>query len=189
VESYWLVQEGGSPDCQWRLAWDDGTLRLTDPDGQQVLAAPRGAAHQLVEVYELYAEGKISFASPHGSLTFRKESSALAAVRRLVEETLAGDPAYCVELRQQSWWSIAMGSFMFVVCGGLFGLYCWYASWAPDPPPGHAIRWFGWLINVVLTVLMALGLAGPLVAYFGLRQWLRVRRIERAAADRTTPCR
>ena len=57
------------------------------------------------------------------------------------------------------------------------------ASWAPDPPSGHWIRWFGWLIYLVLLVLMGVGLAGPFVAYFGLRQWLRVRRIEWLAAE------
>jgi hypothetical protein len=30
---------------------------------------------------------------------------------------------------------------------------------------------------------MALGLVGPFVAYFGLRQWLRVRRIDRQSAE------
>jgi hypothetical protein len=49
--------------------------------------------------------------------------------------------------------------------------------------PGHWVRWFGWLIHLLLLVLGGAGLAGPFVAYFGLRQWLRVRRIERMAPE------
>jgi hypothetical protein len=33
---------------------------------------PTATAHRVVEMYELYAEGKISFAAPDGSLTFEK---------------------------------------------------------------------------------------------------------------------
>jgi hypothetical protein len=183
VESYRLIQEGGPGDAEWVLAWGDATLTLDAPDGQRVFEGPSAAAHHFVELYELYAEGKISFATPHGSLAFKKQSAAVAAVRRLVEVGLAGDPEFCAELRRQSLWAIPLGLVMFVVGGGLFGLYCWYASWAPDPPPGHWMRWFGWAIHLVLLVLMGVGLAGPVVTYFGVRQWLRVRRIERLAAE------
>jgi hypothetical protein len=179
-----LRQESGPHDAEWVLAWDEAKLTLDAPDGQRVLEATPTAAHRLVELYELYAEGKVSFATPHGSLAFKKQAAAVAAVRGLVETGLAGDPEFCAELRRQSVRAIPRGLTMFVVGGGLFGLYCWYASWAPDPPPGHWIRWFGWAIHGVLLVLMGVGLAGPFVAYFGLRQWLRVRRIERLAAQR-----
>lgn len=57
-------------------------------------------------------------------------------------------------------------------------------SFKPDGGlPRNGIRWLGWLIHGVLLVLMAVGLAGPFVAYFGLRQWLRIRRIERWANE------
>lgn len=183
MESHRLILEGGPRDTEWVLEWDSATLTLTAPDGQPVLKASPTAAHRLVEWYELYAEGKISFATPYGSLTFKKQPAALAALRRLVEAGMAGDPEFRSDLRRQSLRVIPLGLLCFVVGGGLFGLYCWYASWAPDPPPGHWIRWFGWLIHGVLLVLMAVGLAGPFVAYFGLRQWLRVRRIERLTAE------
>ena len=75
---------------------------------------------------------------------------------------------------------------MFVVAGGLFGLYCWWAFTDGDPPPGTWLRWvlmwFGWLIHWVLLVLMGAALAGPFVSFFGLRQWWRLRRIGRAVA-------
>jgi len=163
------------------LAWDDVTLTLTAPDGRPVLKAPPNAAHRLIELYELYAEGKLSFATPHGTLIFKKQSAAVAAVRGLVEVGLVGDPEFCAELRRQSLWAITRGLVIFVMCAGPFGLYCWYASWASDPPPGHWIRRFGWAIHGVLLVLLGLGLAGLFAAYFGLRQWLRVKRIERLA--------
>jgi hypothetical protein len=187
MESYRLVQEGGPRDAEWVLAWDDALLTLDAPDGQRVLEAPPSAAHRLVDMYALYAEDKVSFATPHGALTFKEQTAAVAAVRRLVEASMAGEPEFCADLRRQSLLTIPLGLAMFVVGGGLFGLYCWYASWAPDPPPGHWIRWFGWAIHGVLLVLMGVGLAGPFVAYFGLRQWQRLRRIERLAATDANP--
>jgi len=182
VHSHQLIPEGGSSKAEWLLEWDDAKFALKDPDGQPVFEAEAAYAYRVVKLYELYAEGKISFASPHGSLAFKKNPAALAELREFVEERLGSDGEYCTELRRQSLRSIPLGLAMFFVAGGLFGLYCWYASRAPDPPPGHWIRWFGWLIHGILLVLLGAALAGPLVAYFGLRQWLRVRRIERAVA-------
>jgi hypothetical protein len=187
VESHRLVPEGGPPDAEWLLEWDDAAVTLKGPDGRPAFESPLAAVHRVVGLHELYAEGKISFAGPRGALTFKKQPDALAALRGLVEAGLAGDTEFRDTLRRQSLHAILRGLAMFALGGGLFGLYCWYASWAPDPPPGHWIRWFGWLIKGILLVLMAVGLAGPFVAYFGLRQWLRVRRIERladAAPDR-----
>lgn len=183
MESHRLIQEGGPRDAEWLLAWDDATLTLNAPDGQQVLETPSTAAHRLVELYELYAEGKVSFATPHGSLTFQKQPAALSALRALVEAGIASDTEFRADLRRHALRVIPRGLVMFVVGGGLFGLYCWYVSWAPDPPPGHWIRWFGWLIHGVLLILMGACLAGLFAAYLGLRQWLRVRRIERLATE------
>jgi hypothetical protein len=185
VESHRLVLEGGPADAEWRLEWDEVTLALKGPDGQPVFEVPPTLAHRVVEMYDLYAEGKVGFATPFGAWTFNKHPAALAALRQLVEEGLAGDAEFCSLLRRQSLWSAAVGLAMFVVGGGLFGLYCWFASWAPDPPPGHWIRWFGFLIHGVLLVLLGAGLAGPFVTWFGLRQWLRVRQIERRAVNQT----
>jgi hypothetical protein len=84
VESHPLILESGPPDAEWRLEWDDATLTLKAPDGRSVMEAPFAAAHRLVDVYDLYAEGKVSLATPSGSLTFKKQSAALAAVRGLV---------------------------------------------------------------------------------------------------------
>ena len=95
------------------------------------------------------------FATPVGPLTFKKQPAALTPMRRLVELGLARDAEFRSELRRESLRAIPRGLALFVVGGGLFGLYCWYASRAPDLPPGHWIRWFGWLIHGVLLLLWA----------------------------------
>jgi hypothetical protein len=182
VHAHRLILEGNSSEAEWLLEWDDAKFVLKDPDGQIVFEAEATYAHRLVELFELYAEGKISFATQHGSLVFKKNPAAVADLLEFVEAGLKSDAQYRTRLRHQSMRAIVRGLAMFVVAGGLFGLYCWYASWAPDPPPDHWVRWFGWLIHAILLVLLAVALAGPLIAYFGFRQWLRFRRIERVAA-------
>lgn len=183
MESHRLVAEGGPRDAEWVLAWDDTTLTLDDADGLRVLEAPQDYAHRIIDLYALYAQGKISITNPEGALTFKKHALAATAVRALVETGLAGDPEFCTELRRESLWAIPLGLVMFVVGGGLLGLYCWYASWAPDPPPGHWMRSFGWAIHGALMVLLCVGLGGLSLAYFGMRQSLQVRRIARVARE------
>jgi len=165
------------------LAWDDTLLTLTAPDGTRAIEAPRSSAHRLITLDELYTEGQIGLITPCGVLTFRKHAAALAGVRQCVETGLAGDPEFCAALRRQALRAVPRGLIVAAVSGGLFGLYCWWTWNASDPPPGSWLRWalvtFGWLIHGVLLVLMAAALAGPLVAYSGLRQWLRVWLIER----------
>jgi hypothetical protein len=111
----------------------------------------------------------------------RRNPAASAALRAFVEAGLRSDVAYRTQLKHESLLSIPIGLAMFLVAGGLFALYCWYASWAPDPPPDHWLRSFGWLVHGILLLLLGAALAGPFVAYNGLRQWLRIRRIEREA--------
>jgi hypothetical protein len=178
-----ILPENGRPGDEWSLEWDDATFILKDPDGEPALEVGATRAHRLVEAYDLYAEGKVTFTTPHGALTFKPDQATLVALREFVEENLRSDPEYREELRRHARRSIVLGLMMFVVAGGLFGLYCWWASWAPDPPPGHWIRWFGGLIHGVLLVLMAGAIAGPFVCWFGFRQLLRVRRIEATARE------
>jgi hypothetical protein len=183
MELHRMILEGGPRDAEWLLEWDDATLALKDPDGHPVFEVESNSAHRVVGLYQLFAEGQISFATPVGFLTFKKHRAALTPMRRLVELGLARDAEFRSELRRESLRAIPRGLALFVVGGGLFSLYCWYASWAPDLPSGHWIRWFGWLIHGVLLVLMGAALAGPCVCYFGFRQWLSVRRIERRATS------
>lgn len=182
MESYRIRQEGGPRDTAWVLACDGEMLTLDAPDGERVLKAPITEVHRLVGLYDLYAEGKVRLATSRGSLVFREQSDSEAAAKRWVEAGMAADPEFCADLRRQSLGAIRRGLVMFLVGGGLFGLYCWYASWAPEPPPEHWIRRLKWPIHGVLLLLLGLGLSGPLAAYFGLMQLSRVRRIERQAA-------
>src|SRR5262249_42516734 len=88
VHSHRLIPEGGSSKAEWLLEWDDAKFALKDPDGQPVFEAEAAYAYRVVKLYELHAEGKISFASPHGSLAFKKNPAALAELREFVEAGL-----------------------------------------------------------------------------------------------------
>ena len=101
---------------------------LLNPDGEAVLEAEAARAHRLVELFDLYAEGKVSLATPDGSLTFKRNRAAVADVRAFLEQGLASDVEYRTQLRREAAGAIPRGLVMFVVAGSLFGLYCWWAS-------------------------------------------------------------
>jgi hypothetical protein len=179
--------EKPAPEGEWLLEWDDVTFTLKGPDGQVVLEAEAKYAHRLPEKYDLYAEGKVSFATPRGPLTFKADKSAAAELREFVEAGLAGDQDYRRALKKRARRAILLGVIMFLAGGVPFALFCWWASWAPDPPPGHWMRPVGGLIKRGLIVLLGLTLAGPCVCFFGLSQLRRFRRIERVVEGRERP--
>jgi hypothetical protein len=182
LHSHRLILKGDQSNREWLLEWDDKSFVLKDPDGLPVFEAESQYAHRIIELHEMYADGRISFATPNGSLAFKKNPEALVELREFAEARLSCDDVYRSELRRSALRAIPCGLSMFIVAGGLFSLYCWYVSWAPDPPPGHWIRWFGWLIHGVLLLLLGVALAGPAVCYSGFRHWLRIRRIDRKVA-------
>jgi hypothetical protein len=184
THSHWLILEDGPANAEWLLERDLTTLILTDPDGNPVLQTNVAEAHRLVDLHALYFQCKISLRSSNGSVVFRRNSAAQADLRELVETGVASDAEYRKKLRRPILPFILAGVAMFFVAGGLFGLYCWYASWAPEPPPGHWIRWFGWLIHGILLLLLVAALLGPVAVYHGIQQWVCVRRVERAIAAR-----
>jgi hypothetical protein len=183
AHSHRIVLESDASKAEWLLEWDNVTFELKDADGRVVYESEAAEAHRIVELYELYEEGKISLSSPYGSLVFEKNPAALADLRQFMDAAIASDVEYRKALRRQSLRLVPLGLAMFFVAGGLFGLYCWYAARAPDPPPGHWIRRLGWLIHGVLVVLLGAALAGPLLCFAGFRLWRRVRRIERAVVS------
>jgi hypothetical protein len=122
-------------------------------------------------------EGKVSFESPQGSLTFEPQSDAVADVRAYVEAGLRTDSEYRAHLLQQSRAAIVRGLVMIFLGAVPFALYCWWAASAPEPPDGHWLRSAGWLIHLGLLICLGLALAGPFLSYFGLRQFRRIRRI------------
>lgn len=189
MTTHLLRRDGDRPDARWRIEWDDVTFELTDPIGGCVLTVPAADAHRLIGMNDLYHEGRVSIATPHGPLTFRKHRSAVVDLRVMFEAGLLGDPEYLAHLRREAARTVPLGLVMFVAAGGLFELYCWWAFTAGDPPPGTWLRWalvwFGWLVHLVLIVLLGIALAGPWVSASAARQWWRFRRIERAAADQS----
>ncbi len=166
------------PNTVWVLAWDEAVLTLDDSRSRRVIEIPTGAAHCLFDLHALYVDDELRFVAPHEPQHFEKHPAAASAVRRLVEASLASDPAFCAQLRRDSLRAVWGGLFLFVVAGIPFGVYCWWASWAPDPPPDHWVRSFGWAVSSFLFILMSVALAGPFISLYGLRQWLRTPRIE-----------
>jgi hypothetical protein len=79
----------------------------------------------------------------------------------------------------------------FILSGGLFAAYCWYAAKTPDPPAGHWLYSLGWMIHLLLIVLLALTVVGGGFFVFGFWQLLRIRRIEQSSphdgASKTPP--
>jgi len=184
VHTIRLILKDDPTKAEWLLQWDNSSFSLKNPEGQPVFETAVSTVHRLVEIRELYAEDKISLAIPYGSMVFESDPIALAELRAFVAKSLGSDAEYCAELQRRSLRSIPIGLAMFLVAGSLFGLYCWYAIGAPDPPPGHWIRWFGWLIHGILLILLGVALAGPYVAWLGVREWLRIRWIVRQALKR-----
>ena len=112
------------------------------------------------------------------------EFPQLAGTAQGTEERLFASDATYPDLRKaRARTAVRLGAGMFVISAGLFSLYCWWASWAPEPPPGHWVRYFGWLIHGVLLVLMAGALAGAGAVYASLRQLRRIRHTERATRE------
>jgi hypothetical protein len=187
VHSHLLTLEGDWPGAKWVLEWDDAVFIVRAPNGETAFAVETAHAHRAIEVNELYAEGKISLTTPDGPLAFKKHRAAAAALRAFFEAGLRTDPEYLARLRTDAAGTIPSGLVMFVVAGGLFSLYCWWAFTHDDPPfirlwPRWALAVVGSLIHGVLLVLLAAALAGPLVSLWGLRQWWRFWRIGRSAA-------
>ncbi len=65
---------------------------------------------------------------------------------------------------------------VFIVCGSLFGMFCWWAAIAPDPPKWVLVlRPF---MRLSLMFLMAGTLAGPVLSYRGFKMLRGIRKQE-----------
>ncbi len=183
MPSHRLILEKAPHAGEWLLEWDATTLSVKAPDGQPVFDIPMERAHRIVELHELDAEGKVSFATDAGSMTFKRNKEAARDVRELVLDGLRSDTAFREAQKRQARVVIPLGIAAFVVCGGLFALYCWWASWAEDPPKGHWLYSVRWLIRLLLIVLLGFALAGPYAIFISLRQLRRVRQAERSLTE------
>jgi hypothetical protein len=184
VIAYWLIRVGDQTQSKWVLEWDETQFALKDPTGQVRVQLDIACAHRAVEFDKLYAEGTICFPTPEGTLVFERNVGATKSLRKLVAAGLESDGEYRTYLERRALRNVFLGLVMFVVSAGLFGLYCWFASWAPDPPPGHWIEWLGGLIKLALSALLGLAAGGVTVAYNGLRRWRLVRRVGRGPSLR-----
>jgi hypothetical protein len=173
--------DAGGRNEPWLLEWDEKMLSLRRPDGEVAFEFPTLLAHWILAEHELYAEGIIRFKTPAGPLTFKRDAAAARDLRELVEAGLRADEEYRQTQRRIARRTIPIGLAMFIVFGGLFALYCWWASRAPDPPRGHWIYYVGPLIHLALIVLLGLAIAGPYAAWYAWRQLRRIDRAERLA--------
>src|SRR3954454_13216580 len=122
-----LVLESAPGAGEWVLEWGGETLSMTGPDGELLFEVPVARAHRVVELYELDQEGKVSFATEAGPMTFNKNKEAVRDVRELVLAGLRSDGEYREGQKRLAKLLIPLGLAMFFVCGGLFAWYCWWA--------------------------------------------------------------
>lgn len=188
MPSHRLLLESAPKAGEFLLEWDEATLSVKDPDGALVFEIPVGGAHRVVEMYELDTHDKVSFATDAGSMRFKRHTEAARDVRELVMNGLSLDSDFRDAQKRQAKRAIPLGIAAFVICGGLFALYCWWAIGSEDPPKGsvaHTVLVYGgWLIHLVLLVLLGVALAGPYAIFMAFRQLKRIRRVERALAER-----
>jgi hypothetical protein len=173
-----LRDKARSPD-EWHIEWDAVRLLVRDPSGVLFFEHPVERAHQIVELHELEMEDKISFATSTGSLTFKPNKDAAREMRELILQGLQTDVPYRKAQERQARILIPLGIAAFVVCGGLFSFYCWWAIRSPEPPKEGWHFVAGGLIYIGLLVLGGVALAGPYVVYIAVRQLSRIRQVER----------
>jgi hypothetical protein len=178
MRSHKLILEKDRSKAEWTLEWDESYFRLKAPDGQTALETKSAQAHRLIELQNLYNHQRVCFVTPDGSLVFKRQKAAIVDVRALVEAGLRSDPDYRQQIRERSR-KLAWRGFMMFLGGGIpFALYCWWASWAPNPPPA-LFRTVGPLIHLALLLLLGLLAGGVGVLWFGISQQTRIHRIEK----------
>ena len=178
MQTFQLKLEKTPTTPKWELSLESD-LTVKTPEGDIFFQSPQALAHRCISFLDLYRDDTIILMSPSGSVPFKKHKSASVALKRYLESAIGVDREFCTAIRRQSNKIFFRGLGMFILCGGLFTLYCWYAFTTPDPPPGHWIRSFGVVIHGILLVLVGFGLAGPLVCWSAIRQWIRISRIQR----------
>ncbi len=178
MHSHKLTREKDRSKAQWTLEWDESVFRLKLPDGQTAFETPSAQAHGLIDLVRLYNFQQVSFATPDGLLKFKRQKAAFADVRSLVEAGLRSDPDYRQQIRARSRRLAWRGLGMFVGGAIPFALYCWWASWAPNPPPPQ-FRWVAPFVHLALLLLLGVFAAGVGLLWFGISQQMRIRRIEK----------
>ena len=187
MPAYRLVLADGPADAVWSLRWDDDVFVLKDPDGQPVLQAETARAHHEIDLSMAFIEGTVTINTPRGKLVFKRNDAATTALKKLVAEGLRLDPEYRAEMLSRSRYWLFFGAGMFAAATGLFGVFCWYISWAPEPPPDSWIHMFRRVIKYGVAILLAVALLGLGMCIAGGRKLLRIQAIERDIQSRKTP--
>jgi len=166
----------GDDDARWSVKWNKETLCLIGPEEEVLVELPTSDAMELFDTFDLFVKQRVTIGTPFEKLEFAADDAGLRALQGLVDDGYRQHPEIRQRAMRHSLLMVMIGVTMFVVSGGLFALYCWWASWAPDPPPGHWLRWVAPLISLGLTVLLAAAIGGPPLAWRGMRLCFLYRR-------------
>src|SRR5262245_62172097 len=102
MRSYQLIPEGGSSKSPWILEWNDVRFVLHNMDGESVLETDTASAHLLIDLSQTFIDGTICIGAPPEVFRFKRNPTAEAGLRRLVELAMARDPAYRAAMRKRS---------------------------------------------------------------------------------------
>ncbi len=181
MPSYQLVPEDGSPEAPWRVQWDQDRLVLTNAVGEVVLDTEAAAVYPLLDFSRTFIDGTFCIAIPPDVVSFRQNPIVVDGLRRLADLGLSRDPEYRAAMRRRAWRAMLGGPVMLWLAGGLFAAFCWFAIAAPEPEPDSWIHTIKGILKWGVALLLAVALLGLGLTFSGLRQWLRIRRIERLA--------
>jgi hypothetical protein len=161
---------------EWLLQWDQNTFRLIDPTGEPEVEDTEGRGYRYVDPYDLLCRKKIGFIRMFG--TFEADEAAIEELRAYLEEGIKVDDEHREALKKDARVNAIAGPIAFLVCGGLFSLYCIWSPGAPDPAAGHWLRWVAPIIGAVLFLLLVFGMVGPFWLYKGMRVLRAISQIE-----------
>ena len=154
------------------------------PSGQVMLKADAAQAHRLIGVHPLFATGTIRLETPVGPLTFRAHPDTVRDLRALVEAGVRSDAEFRHRLKREAQRTILLGLALFLGAWPLFGFLIVWARQLPEP---KGLQWL-WaffaarLLRIVSFLILAAGFGGPYWVYLGIRQLMRLRRIEHGSA-------
>jgi hypothetical protein len=167
---------------EWFLHWDEESLQLVNSVGNDIIVCETMSIHRFINYLDLCRANRLSIECPERTVIFKAKKASRLAIRSIVETGLAHDDEFRARLFTRVFWDFLCGIAMFWICGGLFGLYCWYASsLLPGRPKGILIPFIGMCIHFILMLLMVGTILGPMFSYSAFRHWVRLLRVGRRA--------
>jgi hypothetical protein len=174
MPSYPLILDTAPLQPGWLIEWDNAHLKVLTPDGHVCIELPLNRLHEAIDLRTLDIESRIVFTEPIFAVGFKQAERAAIELRKIVLESMRSDPTFLQQHIRYARLQIIGGVVMFIICGGAFGLYCWWASVAPEPVPNW-VRSTGGLIHAVLLICLAGAIAGPMKVFFYLRRLAHLR--------------